>query len=347
MTRFPTLDPALRAALLAPRPGPVDVVIDSDAGNEIDDQFAVAWALRRPARLRLAGLTACPFGLSPALVTSGAMLAELDFRRLLRRLGAAGVGPDRIPEVGPGEGMRFAEAELAKLVKLAGAEAHCPVYAGATRHLPSATQPVDSPAARFLVETAHAPREGPLYVAAIGCATNVASALLLDPGIVSRIVVVWVAAYPSFWPHRNASYNLAQDPPAACVLLDSGVPLVYVPGYYVAEELRVTRAETAQLLCGSDPLAAYLGALHEKHAARGPGPVQSKVLWDLAAVAWLLEPAWFTDHRVETPRLSEALCWVAGDATRPPMIEVVDVDRDAVFEDFYAAFTGAGTLGAG
>ena len=34
MTRFPTLDPALRAALLAPRPGPVDVVIDSDAGNE-------------------------------------------------------------------------------------------------------------------------------------------------------------------------------------------------------------------------------------------------------------------------------------------------------------------------
>lgn len=344
MTRFPELDPDVREALLAPHPGRVDVVVDSDAGNEIDDQFAVAWALRRGDRLRIVGLLACPFGLSPELVASGAMLADLDARRLARRLEAAGAAPDRIPRFDPGDGMRRAETELSKLVSLAGASSSCRVFAGATRYLPAPDAPVESPAARFLIEAAHAPREGPLYVAAIGCATNVASALLLDPTLVSRIVVVWVAAYPSFWPLRNASYNLAQDVPAARVLLDSGVPLVYVPGYYVAEELRVTRPETAEHLAGGDALAGYLGALHEKHVQRGAGPVQSKVLWDLAAVAWILEPAWFTTHLVATPALSEELRWVRGADARPPMREAVDVDRDAIFADFYAS-VGASRAG--
>lgn len=336
MQQFPALDAAHREALLAPRAGRVDLVIDTDAGNEIDDQFTVAWALRRSDRLRLLGLLACPFGITPELLASGTMLAELDARKVARRLAAMGAGPDAIPRFDAGDGMRVAVRELETLVALAGAD--CPVHPGSTRYLGAFDTPPESPAVRFLIESAHAPREGPLYVAAIGCATNVAAALLCDPTLVGRIVVVWVAAYPSFWPHRNASYNLAQDVRAAQVLLDSGVPLVYVPGYYVAEELRSTREETARFLAGRGPLADHLDALHEAHARKGSGAVQSKVLWDLAALAWILEPAWFTTHVVPTPRLTEDLRWIDAESSRPLMLEAVDLDRDAIFADFYGCF---------
>ena len=41
--------------------GPVDVVLDSDAFNEIDDQFAIAYLLACGEKLRIKGFCAAPF----------------------------------------------------------------------------------------------------------------------------------------------------------------------------------------------------------------------------------------------------------------------------------------------
>ncbi|MEZ5269381.1 MAG: hypothetical protein R2789_12765 [Microthrixaceae bacterium] len=37
------------------------VIIDPDAANEIDDQFALAWALMAPEALQIEAITAAPF----------------------------------------------------------------------------------------------------------------------------------------------------------------------------------------------------------------------------------------------------------------------------------------------
>ena len=339
MTRgFPTLDPAQRAARLTPPTGPVDVVIDTDATNEIDDEFAVVWALLHSERLRLRGLLASPYGYSTELLSSGLALADLDARRLARRLAAAGIDVTRIPAFDPSDGMRRAHAELVRILALArdcGVPCDARAHLGADRYLPGPETPVDSAGARFLIETAHALGDRPLYVVAIGCATNVASALLLDPSLVERIVVVWTAAYPSFWPGVNASYNLAQDIPAARVLLESGVPLVYLPGYYVGEELRVSRAEIAAHVAGRGPFGEYLHSLYERHPRGGHALGQSKVLWDLINIAWLLDARWFTVHSVPTPSLDEEVRWVSHGLGRHQMVEAIDVDRDEIFADFY------------
>ena len=335
---FPTLDPAHRAARLAAPTGPVDVVIDTDATNEIDDEFAVVWTLLHAERLRLRGLVASPYGYSKELLASGHVLAELDARRLARRLAAAGIDVGQIPPFDPGDGMRRAHAELVRILELArdcGVPCAARAHLGANRHLPGPEIPVDSPGARFLIETASGSEEQPLYVVAIGCATNVASALLLDPSLVERLVVVWTAAYPSFWPGVNASYNLAQDVPAARVLLESGVPLVYLPGYYVGEELRVSRAEIAAHVAGRGPFGEYLHRLYERHPRGGHALGQSKVLWDLINIAWLLDASWFTVHSVPTPSLDGDLRWVAHGPERHVMLEAIDVDRDEIFADFY------------
>jgi purine nucleosidase len=48
-------------ARLAPPAGRVRVVIDTDTANEIDDQFALAWALRCPQQLDVVAVYAEPF----------------------------------------------------------------------------------------------------------------------------------------------------------------------------------------------------------------------------------------------------------------------------------------------
>lgn len=61
LERFPKLDDAFVEGRLG-RPGPSPrVIIDTDTANEIDDQYALAWALLSPERLELEGVTAVPF----------------------------------------------------------------------------------------------------------------------------------------------------------------------------------------------------------------------------------------------------------------------------------------------
>jgi len=318
--------------------GELDVVIDTDVLNEVDDQFALVWSLLRPDRLRLLGWHACPFGLSPEMFApGGGLLTELDRRHMLRELNALGLTPADLPVRPPDEGADAAYRELLRLRELAGIDV--PVVAGSPSYLPDAHTPVDSPAARELIELAHQPRDGQLYVTAIGCATNVASALLLDPSIGSRITVVWTSAYPSFWPYENASYNLAQDVPAAQALLDADVPLVYVPGYYVGEELRISGPELLAHARGVGVLGDYLWDSVRTHPLFKLDRLgSSKVIWDLAPLAYLLDEQWCTVREVDRPRLSDDLRWQPGTGT---MLELHDLDRDAVYGDLFARLAAA------
>ena len=57
---FPVSSPERRAWMLEPPSGPVLLVIDTDAANEIDDQFAIAWALLSQDAFEIEGTLAEP-----------------------------------------------------------------------------------------------------------------------------------------------------------------------------------------------------------------------------------------------------------------------------------------------
>ena len=61
---------------------------------------------------------------------------------------------------------------------------------------------------------------------AIGAITNVAAALLLEPDLVRKIVV-WL--WNTHHQPSTMEFNLMQDPDAARVIFDSGVPFVQIP----------------------------------------------------------------------------------------------------------------------
>jgi inosine-uridine nucleoside N-ribohydrolase len=281
-----------------PSAGVVRAVIDTDTYNEIDDQFAVVYALLSPERIRVEALYAAPF---------------LNDR-----------------STGPEDGMRKSYDELLRLLERLPEHRSIPVHHGSADWLAAADRPVPSPAATDLVERAGG-TDGPLYVVTLGAPTNVASALLAEPAIADRIVVVWLGGNPRYW-HRAEEFNVEQDRHASRVLLDSGVPLVHVPCRNVTEHLRTTHAEIDRFVRGTGPVGDYLADIYADyypdHFAR------SKALWDIGPVAWLINPAWMPTVVVHSPVLTCEGTW-SHDPRRHLIREALETDRDAIFGDLF------------
>lgn len=207
-----------------------------------------------------------------------------------------------------------------------------PVFRGSTAFLPGADKPVVSAAAADLVERALAPREGKLYVGAIAAATNVASALLLEPKIAEHIVVVWLGGHAPYWPHTR-EFNLAQDLHAARVLLEMQVPLILLPCHPVASHLITTVAELEKDLAPHSEIGSYLTNIVRQYEGNPTG--WSKVIWDIAASAWLIDESWVVAGGAPSPVLRDDVSWEAGRDGRTIQI-AQQVKRDAIFGDFFA-----------
>ena len=316
-------DAWMAGRLQPPSRVPVPVVIDTDTANEIDDQFALAWALLSPGEVQVEAVHAAPFSFAH------------------RRAAYPAAAADAAPFCSPAEGMRRSRDEALRVFDLLGIDAAGRVFDGSERYLGADDRPVDSPAARDLIARARRSEpDAPLHVLVLGCPTNVASALRLAPDIAERIVVVWTSGYPSSAPHVNDSFNLEQDVAASQVLFDSGVPLVYLPGFQVGAQLRLSLAEVERHVAGRGAIGDALHTLFTANPLWALAPVDttqpySWVIWDLVCIAWVLNPQWLPSTLVRAPLLDGGRRW-----QHPPgrhwMREAHAVDRDAIFNDLFA-----------
>jgi hypothetical protein len=101
-------------------------------------------------------------------------------------------------------------------------------------------------------------------VVSVGAATNVASAILLAPEILERIVVVWLGGNPSY-RHGAVEFNVEEDLHASHVLLDSGVALVHIPCRNVTEHLPTTQSEVDRSVRGRGEIGEYLAGIYDNH----------------------------------------------------------------------------------
>lgn len=355
LARFPKLSAELYQSRLAHPGHGARVIIDTDTANEIDDQYALAWALLSPERLRLEGVTAVPFSFAhhrDGLIRSVQILKhggpanpeEEEFMGGLagwaQRMVDTGCDPAKTVFTLPAEGVELSYQEILRVFEKCGVNPEGKVFRGSAGYLESLDQPLDTPAARFIIDRARRRDEGPVYVLAMGALTNLASALLLAPDIIDNLVVVWTAGFPSYAPFSNLpSLNLVQDKLASRLLFDCGVPHIYLPGYHVGAQLKLSLPEMEAFVKGQGAIGDYLhhlythNPLHEMFAITG---AESKtwVIWDMINVAWLLDPAYVSTFATTSPRLDEELYW-RQDAARHPMVEAYDLNRDMIFEDFY------------
>lgn len=283
---------------------PVDVVIDTDTYNEVDDQFALAYLLKNSDRLRLQAVYAAPF-LNEKAET-------------------------------PKEGMEKSYQEILNILDLADAgEYKAAVFRGAESFLKDEKSPVVSYASKDLIERAlRYSQENPLYVIGIAAATNIASAILQEPAIKERIVVIWLGG-SAFHCSGMEEFNLMEDFCAARVLFDSGVPLVQLPCWGVAENFTLSRPEMETYLSGKNKLADYLIQYAIEEVEKwASGSAWAKVIWDVTAVAWLLNDGqrFMNDRIVPCPEIKSPAGYFFSEE-RHSMKYVYRIERDALMTD--------------
>ena len=299
--RFPTISEAERLSRLEPPTGKVQMVLDTDTYNEVDDQFAVVQALLSPEKLDVLALYAAPFF--------------------------------NARSTGPADGMEKSYQEILALLERLNVSSEGFVFRGSDRYLLDWDHPVESDAARDLIAKAMVRSEAddPLYVVAIGAITNVASAILLEPEIIKHIVVVWLGGHAFHWPNTR-EFNLWQDPQAARVIFDCGVPVTQIPVMGVCSHLHTTIPEIERYVqgCGAigDYLAETVKGYHKEHFG------WSKVIWDIATIAYLLDESWTPTHLVHSPIVTDQGTW-SFDNSRHLIRSAWHVYRDPIFRDVF------------
>src|SRR5258707_6640829 len=171
----------------------VRVILNTDAKNEADDQYAIVHPI-----------------LTPLFDLHGIIPAHFGDRR------------------GPGS-LKASHDEVLKLLELMELQGQVPVFPGAAKALPDEKTPAPSEGSALIIREALKDDPRPLHVAFLGPLTDMASALLEEPAIAERNVrVVWIGG--DKWPGGGWGVNLSNDVAAANAGFRSNVEGWQLPG---------------------------------------------------------------------------------------------------------------------
>lgn len=289
---------------IPPRQGRARILLDTDAANYFDDQFALAYAVMSGEEIFVEAVYAAPFS------------------------------NRRIDD--PRAGMELSYEEIGRVLKALRPGHEIAVLRGSQSWMGDQATPVESPATEDMI--ARVMRGNPEidYIIAIGAATTVASALLMEPRIGQRSTVIWLGGTPHHFSSAS-EFNLRQDSAAARVLFDSGARLMHVPAPGLAENMRVGRDELEQQMRGNSAIGDYLLDMVSKAAPNPHGPEESSrtlAVWDMAAIAWLVNPSWVESVLVPSPLVGPDLTWFHN-PYRHRVRLATRLLRDEVFTDFF------------
>lgn len=275
------------------------MILDTDVYNEIDDLYALAYAMLSPDKVDLLAITAAPFLNSRS--TSAA------------------------------DGMEQSYNEAFRVRGLVDADSKIPIYRGSTAFMTREKKPVESEAAEAIIRLVRESDET-VYIVAIGAITNVASALLMAPDIAEKAVLIWLGGHALHWKD-NKEFNLYQDVPSAQVVFDSKIPLVQIPCNGVCSFFHTTIPELSYYLEGKNPLCDYLMDETRKYNKKNT-PCWSKVIWDVTAVAALVRPDTLDMVEIPRPIVTDNSNY-ATDWARPHYLYVRHISRDKLYDDLF------------
>lgn len=281
-----------------PQEKKIRLILDTDAKNEVDDQFAIVHAL-----------------LSEAIDLRGIIAAHFGQRR-------------------SAHSERESYKEIQLLQELVHIRSEVPVLHGGEHAIPNERTPVDSEGARFIIEEAMKEDPRPIYIAFLGPLTDMASALLLAPQLGERnIKVIWIGGRD--WPCGGWEYNLSNDVAAANLIFKSSVELWQIPRN-TYRMMPVGFAELYTRVQPYGEIGRYLCDNVIRFNNEGLGrPVGYRVLGDSPAIGVVLYEDCGESDWLPAPEIDEQMHYVHTGKNRP--IKVYrSIDARFILEDFFA-----------
>lgn len=282
------------------------VVLVCDTMNEIDDQFAIAYAL------------GC---------TSMEVLAVISSQNTL---------------VHGHESVHLYLDEARTITELCG-RSDVPTLIGAPSPMESMDSPVDSEGVKFLAKLANDGVE--FSILGTGPATDLAAFRLLHPDLAQRIPVIWAGSFPDEQTWKKYKYgelNARADIAAWRVLYKDPFNLIVLPGWPGVMKVAVEGDSfVAELRSKKTLITDYLAQILESwcvgkkildmDSTRG-----KKVLWDIVNIAYYSLPHSVVIRDMPIPEVDAAgsMYW---DRPQVSIPVCMDVDAEAILEDFWKA----------
>jgi purine nucleosidase len=231
------------------------VILSTDVGNEVDDQWAIVYMLTNPDFDVLGIISAhAPTLTPPAAHTTYLVLRDEVENRLCMTT-------------------------------------HPPLFEGSSLPLGDVKTPRENAGVHFMIESSKAfSSSNRLNVLTIGAATDVASALLEDPTLADRIHVIAMGF--NGWPKGGDEFNVANDVAAWQVILQSNAPVVVGSGDVCRANLSLTLDAARKLVSEHGPVGRWLWDEFQAWYYRFVKPLRSDdlsrpwVIWDIITLAY-------------------------------------------------------------
>lgn len=266
------------------------VIIDADTGNEVDDLYAIVRGLIEPG-WDVLGLNATQWQASHWSVPKSMEESYRLNQVLLSYLQMDG-----------------------KVKSNRGAEAR--LYDWGNKSQTSA-------ASNFIVKEAQKSGNEKINVIVLGALTNVASAILDEPSITSKIRVYWLGTTYDFQRGvmKNLDFNSVMDIQAVDVVFNSDVELHVIPGN-VSSQMTMNWKETEERFRGKHDLLDFLLQRWYKHLDGGR---RKRTIWDLSIIQAVIHPEYAEQVKVTTRK---------GKGNREVWF-YRDIDAERMREEFY------------
>lgn len=283
---------------------PPAVILTTDAGVEVDDQWAIAYLLL------------------------AADAGRVDVR---------GIVTTHAPSLRPPAAESSAD-QAREVMTLVNTRRRPPVIPGSSVPLKDRPPEDAGPGASFIVEASKEFTPGRrLILLSIGAATDIGAAVLLDPGIVHRIEVVAMGF--ERWPEGGDPWNVKNDPRAYQIILESSVPLT-LGAADVCERHLTLDANGARLQTqGGGQAGEYLQKKFDDWLLRKEELCQKMTgrlawpIWDVVTLAHLW--GWTTSEVRPRPRLRDDLTFDLSSPTGT-IRWITAIDEERVWADFRA-----------
>lgn len=297
------------------------IIIDCDPGK--DDAVALLLAFASPAELDVLAVTTVAGNVSLSLTSDNARrICELAGRR---------------------DTPVYAGCPRPILQKPVTAEhVHGTTGIGGA-DLPPPTMPLQPEhAVDFLVDRLLASGGG-ITLATLGPLTNLALAMVKEPGVVPKIheIVLMGGTLGAGNVTPLAEFNIFADPHAAAVVFSAGAPLTMI-GLDVTRQAMATADRVAAIRDIGRPAALAVADMLESHLddARDSGDMAGAALHDPCVIACLFQPALFglQEMRVavetaNTPALGRTMALEDGEGVGAfPVNVAMNIDADGFFE---------------
>ncbi len=275
----------------------LNVILDTDTYNECDDQFALSYMIKSKDVFNIEAITVAPY-------------SHKEYNESVQ------------------EGQDKSYNEILKICKFLNFDTTNKVFKGSNGYICNGYEENNN-AVNKIIEIAL--KNNKTYIIAIGAITNVALAIKKEPKIIDKIEVIWLGGN-SLLQNANLDFNFKQDVNAVKIVFESQVKLTIIPCKNVASNLTTSIYELNHYLKDKSELNNYL--LDRFCNDTYHGMQERRVLWDISAVAYLINKSWFTSNKISCPNINDDTSYeLTNNNHEITMVNYIDVNK--VYADLF------------